>query len=158
MVAVELLADAQADIPETTRHALLKLTHEGHNNPLRIWAQIDGVTWLAQSMEEAERKEVALKLLILRRANHALLQRLFRISRARWLELRQQLNAQPPELAKIGQINESVVDVLYTSWQRLTKEFDNDIDRWVVLSTQHKEIPLASMYRLIYEINRGESA
>lgn len=157
LAAMELLADESLNLAEPTRHALSKLTAEGHHAPLRLWVQLDGVHWLAQSLQEQARKEAALHILVLRRANFGLLQRLFRINRPRWLALREQLGAGAPDLARPRQLSDDLVDDIYEAWHRLLREYDNDIDRWVVLAQQFRQLPLASMFQLIHDEGRDSS-
>lgn len=163
LAALEMLSDQTLQLDTATRQALQALTIQDgtHNTPLRLWAQIDGVQWLARSMQDEERNLVAIKLLILRRANFALLQLLFRLTRQQWTDLRHELGALPPELPRLPRsrrANDALIDTVYDAWHRLLKEYDNDVDRWVVLSEQFKLVPLASLYRLVYEIDRRRCA
>lgn len=150
IAAVEILADRELRLPDDIRQTLTKLTLEqAQEVPLRLWVQLDGVNWIAQGLQEKDRRETALRILILRQANFPLIRRLFNLSRDRWLELRKELGA-PPAPKSVSQPTGDTVDAIYASWSRLLKEYDNEIDRWVVLSQQFSCLPLAALYPLIY--------
>jgi len=153
MVAVELLTDQTLQVPDDVQQALRKLTLEQPQAmpqlPLRLWVQIDGVTWAAQTMQEQERQDSALQILVLRQANFPLLRRLFNISRERWVEVRKALNAPPPPRS-CAQPSEAQIAEIYACWSRLLREYDNDVDRWVVLAQQFKALPMAALFSIIY--------
>ncbi|PUE08717.1 hypothetical protein B9Z51_07155 [Limnohabitans sp. T6-5] len=150
IAAIELLSDQALNLSDDMRQTLTKLTLEQPQEvPLRLWVQLDGVSWIAQGLQEKERRDAALRILILRQANFPLIRRLFNLSRDRWIDMRKELNA-PPAPKSVPQPAAHTVDDIYASWSKLIKEYDNEIDRWVVLAQQFPYLPLAALYPLIY--------
>ena len=94
IAAIELLSDQALNLSDDMRQTLTKLTLEQvQEGPLSLWVQLDGVSWMAQGLQEKDRRDAALRILILRQANLPLIRRLFNLSRDRWIGLRQELNA-----------------------------------------------------------------
>ena len=151
LVCLELAADPSEDIGPELRGALAKLTQDGLRNPLPVWIALDGAIWLSQRLEEQDRQETALRILIMRRANYDLLHRLFKISRSRWNELRRQLGAPAAGIKRAPEPTRAEIDLVYDTWHRLMKEHPDEIDRWVLLVNQIRHIPVLSLYKLIYD-------
>lgn len=151
LAAVELLARKDiAELSEPITLALKQLAVEQPDQlPLRLWVQLDGIEWAVQKQDDKLRLNAALKILIRAQAHYPLIRRLFNLSRNAWRIEREQLKAKPaPSSYTTLSVNE--INRLYTTWSRLLKEYDNDIDRWVILSKEYAGTPLAVLYPLIY--------
>ncbi len=149
LVCLELATDPSDVITPELREALGKLAQD-QQKPLPIWVALDSAIWLSQTMEERDRQEAALQLLVLRCAPYELLHRIFSISRQRWRELREQLQVQP-SARRVPEPSSAQIDAVYNTWHRLSKECPDEIDRWVILVNQVRDVPLLSIYHLIYE-------
>lgn len=149
LVCLELATDPSDVITPELREALGKLAQD-NQKPLPIWVALDSAVWLSQSLEERERQDAALQLLVLRSAPYELLNRLFGISRTRWRELREQLQV-APSARRVPEPSTAQIDAVYNTWHRLMKECPDEIDRWVILVNQVRDIPLLSIYHLVYE-------
>lgn len=156
LVFLELAAVRSEDIGPELRGALTKLTQNGLLKPLPVWIALDAAIWLSQRLEEQERQETALRYLIMRRANYDLLHRLFKITRARWYALRAQLGAPSAGIKRAPEPARAEIDLVYNTWHRLMKEHPSEIDRWVLLVSQIRHIPVLSLYKLIYD-EEGQS-
>jgi hypothetical protein len=151
LAAVELLARKdEAELPEEVASILKQFTMDKPENlPLRLWVQLDGIEWAVQKQDEKMRVDAALKILIRAQAHYPLIRRLFNISRNSWRVEREQLKAKVAP-ASYKALNAKQINLLYNTWARLLKEYDNDIDRWVILSKEYASTPLAVLYPLIY--------
>jgi hypothetical protein len=150
LVCLELATDPREEVPPELREALTKLAHDGAN-ALPVWIALDSAAWISTKMEERERLDDAMRLLIMRRANYNLLWRLFRITRQRWSDLREELGAPPLHASRVPAPDNDVINKVYNTWHRLTKEYPDEVDRWVLLVTQLPHVPVPALYRLIYD-------
>ena len=150
LVCLELATDPHEEVPPELREALTQLAHDGAN-ALPVWVALDSASWISKRLEEQERLDSALRLLVVRKAPYTLLWRLFRITRQRWAELRDELDAGPANIRRVPDPSPADVDRVYNIWHRLTKEYPDEIDRWVLLVNEVRHIPLLSLARLIYD-------
>jgi hypothetical protein len=150
LVCLELATDPSDVITPELREALGKLAQD-QRKPLPIWVALDSAIWLSQSLEDRQRQDAALRLLILRRANYALLHKLFRVTRQRWYQLRSELNASAPHSSRLAEPSTAQIDAVYNAWHRLIKECPDEIDRWVILVNQVRDVSIPCLYKLIYE-------
>ncbi len=151
LVCMELANDPSEDLGPELRAALTRLSQDEQRAPLSVWVPLDGAVWLSQHLEEQERQDAAMRILIMRRANYALLWRLFRITRQRWLDVRAELNAPPLHASRVAEPAAADIDLVYNTWYRLMKECPDEIDRWVLLVQQVRHLPVPALYKLIYE-------
>lgn len=150
LVCLELATDPHEEVPPELREALTQLAHDGAN-ALPVWVALDSASWISKRLEERERLDDAMRLLIMRRANYNLLWRLFRITRQRWTELREEIGAPALHASRVPAPSNDVVNQVYNIWHRLTKEYPDEIDRWVLLVTQVPHVPVPALYKLIYD-------
>jgi len=92
----------------------------------------------------------ALRYLVLRQASYPLIQKLFRISRADWLDVRKEFNAPPSPRGISAKVADDIEEQIYTTWLKLCKEYGTEMDRWVMMGEAFKTLPLSSIYPLIY--------
>lgn len=156
--AVEMLAGQCAvELPAPVKDTLRQLTAQQPNKlPLQLWVKLDPLAWAAQQHDEHLRVQTALEICIQRQAHYPLIRRLFKISRREWQSERKRLgvSALPtafalPDAGQVAQI--------YAAWSRLLENYDNDLDRWVVLGEEFPTIALACLYPIIYIDDEGDS-
>lgn len=152
LAALELLAESQAlDISESTQEALkLISTANAKNsvNALKVWVDTDGLDWLIHTKDTEEHRQTALHYCIKRQAHFPLLKKLFNVTRNEVTVLRKELKAELPPL-KPKNIANSDLEDLYAYWREL-REYELEIDQWVLLALRFDQYPLSCLYSAIW--------
>lgn len=153
LAAIELLSTKNSlSLSETTQEAL-KLVSSGDSSSnvkaLKIWVDTEGLDWLMTNKDTVEHRQTALSYCVSRQAHYPLLKKLFRITRNEATALRKQLNAPNPPV-KPKNITESDLMGIYAYWRELGKDYELEIDRWVLLALRYPQYPLSCLYTAVW--------
>jgi len=115
-----------------------------------IWADLSSVVMQGLHREERQWRDAALRYCVLRGAHYALLNRLFKVTRAEVARLREELMVNGK--TRPVSIPDADVSSVHQAWVRIADEWrGREADRWVALAEQFPKYPLSSLYQLIVD-------
>ncbi|MDI9334990.1 MAG: hypothetical protein QM533_11515 [Cytophagales bacterium] len=143
LIAIEILREHGSALAEESRSVLERVSRgDGTGDLFNVRVDVSRLIWTANSEEFKRWSENALRYCVVRQASFPMLQRLFKTTRERVKQIRDETNSQPPPPRFFSAIDESTRHQIYLSWMQFNQEFEREADRWFMLGQKYPTMPL----------------
>lgn len=150
LIAIQILREHGAALTEESRYVLERVARgEGTGDLFGLTVDVSRLNWLATSEESKRWSEQALRYCVIRQASFPMLQRLFKTTRERVRQIRDEANSQPPPPRFFGSVDEKTRHQIYSSWKQFCDEFEREADRWFMLGQKYPTIPLNALETIV---------
>jgi hypothetical protein len=151
LIAIEILREHGNALTDESRAVLERIARgDGLGDLFQISVDVSRLNWMANSEEFRRWSEDALRYCVVRQASFPMLQRLFKTTRERVKQIREETNSQPPPPRSFGVVDEHTRHQIYLSWNKFCEEFEREPDRWFMLGQKYPTLPLNVLETIVF--------